>query len=245
MRTPLPILISVPHAGLRVPPEVAPGCLLAPAEIAADGDEHAAAIYDIAAAVEHFVTTDVARAVVDLNRAEDDRRPDGVVKTRTCFDAPVWREPLAEEVVEALIARHHRPYHARLAELAGRGVRLGVDCHTMLAVGPPIGPGPGLERPRVCLGNAGFTCPRGWMDCLARSFREWFGPRVTVNEPFPGGFITRSHAAEMPWVQLELSRAPFASDADKRRRVLSALEAALERIEALPSDPRDRKDDVE
>ena len=229
----LPIIVSVPHAGLRVPPEVAPACRLTPAQIAEDGDEHAAAIYDIAAEARHFVTTDIARAVVDLNRAEDDRRPDGVVKTHTCFNVPVWREPLGADVVETLLARHHRPYHERLRELAGQGAHLGVDCHTMLSVGPPIGPGPGQERPLVCLGNAGGTCPEAWMACLQRSFRQQFGPRVTVNEPFPGGFITRSHAAEMPWVQLELSRAPFATDAEKRRRVLRALRAALQCIAAL------------
>ena len=57
---------------------------------------------------------------------------------------------------------------------------------------------------------------------------------MTVNEPFRGGFVTRSHAAEMPWVQLELSRAPFTNDAGKRRGVLRALQAALDRINALP-----------
>ena len=86
----------------------------------------------------------------------------------------------------------------------------------------------------MCLSNADGTCPEGWMACLERSFREQFGPRVTVNEPFRGGFITRSHAAEMPWVQLELSRAPFATDLKKRRRVLRALQAAVDRIDAIP-----------
>ena len=229
----LPILVSVPHAGLRVPSEVAPACLLTPAQIAEDGDEHAAAIYDIAAEVRHYVTTDIARAVVDLNRAENDRRPDGVVKTHTCFNVPVWREPLGEQAVESLLARHYRPYHLRLGALAGQDVRLAVDCHTMLAVGPPIGPGPGQERPRVCLGNADGTCPEEWMACLQRAFREQFGPGVTVNEPFRGGFITRSHAAEMSWVQLELSRGPFATDAEKRLRVLRSLRTALECIDAL------------
>ena len=228
----LPILVSVPHAGLRVPAEVAPRCRLSAEQIARDGDEHAAGIYDLAAEVRHYVTTDVARAVVDLNRGEDDRRRDGVVKSHTCFNVPVWREPLSEEDVEALLARHYRPYHARLSALAGRGVRLAVDCHTMLAVGPPIGPGAGLERPHVCLGHADGTCPEEWMARLKDSFHEQFGPRVTVNEPFRGGFITRSHASEMPWVQLELSRAPFAGDEEKRRRIVRALRTALERIEA-------------
>ncbi len=232
MNATLPILVSVPHAGLRIPPEVASSCILPPAEIAADGDEHAAEIYAIASGAVAYVTTDIARAIVDLNRTENDRRPDGVVKTHTCFNVPVYRNPLDDAVVETLLARYYRPYHARLRALAGRGVRLAVDCHTMLAVGPPIGPGPGVERPHVCLGDGGGACPNDWMDCLEWSFREQFGPRVTRNDPFGGGYITRTHGAEMPWVQLEISRAPFMSNSDKRRRVLKALAAALRRIDA-------------
>ena len=232
MSATLPILVSVPHAGLRIPAEVSSSCILTPAEIVADGDEHAAEIYDIATEVAAYVTTDVARAIVDLNRAEDDRRPDGVVKTHTCFNVPVYRNPLDDAAVETLLARYYRPYHDRLRALAGRGVRLAVDCHTMLAAGPPIGPGPGVERPHVCLGDGDGACPRDWMACLERSFREQFGPRVTRNDPFRGGYITRAHGAEMPWVQIEISRAPFLSNSDKRRRLLQSLEAALRRIDA-------------
>jgi N-formylglutamate amidohydrolase len=49
------------------------------------------------------------------------------------------------------------------------------------------------------------------------------GDHVTLNEPFRGGYITRHHASEMPWLQLELSRAPFATNAEKRGAVLEAL----------------------
>ena len=40
---------------------------------------------------------------------------------------------------------------------------------------------------------------------------------------FQGGYITRTHAAEMFWVQLELSRGPFLSNREKREGVLAAL----------------------
>ena len=48
------------------------------ASLAAVGDVEAAEIYDLRERVAEFLTTDVARAVLDLNRAPDDRRPDGV-----------------------------------------------------------------------------------------------------------------------------------------------------------------------
>jgi N-formylglutamate amidohydrolase len=100
----------------------------------------------------------------------------------------------------------------------------------MAAVGPPVGPDPGEVRPHVCLGNgngdgvsSALTLPQGWTGHLLGSFRGAFGDAVTTNEPFAGGYITRSHGPERPWLQLEISRAPFMSNAEKRYGVLRAL----------------------
>lgn len=226
----LPVLISVPHAGLQVPDEVVDLCVLTDREIAEDGDEGAAEIYDFKEAVRSFVTTDIARAIVDLNRAEDDRRADGVVKTHTCLDVPVYGRFPDERVVARLLERHYRPYHARLTEFAP-GVRLGIDCHTMLAVGPPIGPLAGERRPAVCLSNRdGETCPDKWLELLARLLGEELSVEVACNEPFKGGYIVRAHASELPWLQLELSRAPFLSEEQKTRGVLAAVERFCRKV---------------
>lgn len=226
----LPLLASVPHAGWRVPPEAEPYCILTPKEIEEDGDVGAREIYAISDAVDAFQTTEIARAIVDLNRAADDRRRDGVVKTHTCWNVPVYREPLPEDVVSALLERYYHPYHERLRELARSGVKLGVDCHTMAAEGPPVGPDPGARRPPVCLSNADGTCPQDWIEAFARCFRAGFGDGVTINDPFLGGYITRTHAAELPFFQIELSRAPFMTNAEKRAAVLAALEAGCREI---------------
>jgi len=229
---PLPLLLSVPHAGLHVPSEVASICLLTADQVAHDGDEGANAIYDLEAEVVAYATTDVARAFVDLNRAEDDRRKDGVVKTHTCWDVPVYDSALSETLVQKLLTKYYRPFHQRLSDLAGHGVLLGIDCHTMAAKGPPVGPDPGKERPWVCLSNAEGTCPSTWMTGLKDCFEAEFGSHVAINDPFTGGYITRTHAAEMPWVQLELSRAPFLTNQEKKDRVLRALEHWADRAVA-------------
>ncbi len=226
----LPLVISVPHAGLRVPDEVASACALTPAEISADSDGGSREIYSFADEVGAFVTTDIARAVVDVNRAPDDRRPDGVVKTHTSYKVGVWDPPLSEAEVEDLLNAYYLPYHARLAELGAAGRwRLGVDCHTMAAVGPPVGPDSGRERPWVCVSNADGTCPPKWVDSLREGFQQQLLGPVKVNDPFRGGYISRSHSAEMPWVQLELSRAPYLPHDAKREVVLAALEHWAER----------------
>lgn len=218
----LPLLISVPHAGLTVPPEVKDLCILTPEQIDADGDEGAATIYALESEVTAYLTTNIARAIVDLNRAEEDRRPDGVVKTHTCRNVPVYKRPLSEDLIEILLARYYKPYHEKLTALAKKA-KLGVDCHTMFEFAPPIAPDPGCERPYVCLSDANQTCPKQWIERLAACFREIFPNKVTINRPFTGGYIIQSHASELPWIQIELSRGAFLSDEQKHRRVLEVL----------------------
>ena len=229
----LPLLLSVPHAGLTVPPEAEPYCVLTEREIVEDGDGGAAEIYDLESAVAAFHTTNIARAIVDMNRSANDRRRDGVIKTHTCWNVPVWRESLPDAVAERLIDRYHRPYHRRLSELAAEpGLRLAIDCHTMAAEGPPVGPDAGRERPRICLGYGEGTCPRDWVETLKSCFEETIGPHVTINDPFSGGYITRHHSAEMSWLQLEMSRAPFLSNSEKNGAVLTALTNLVARIQS-------------
>lgn len=219
----LPLLLSVPHGGARVPRWLRHKCLLDGAQLLADGDVGAAQIYALRDEVAAFVSTPVARAVLDMNRAPDDHaRADGVVKTTTCWQEPVWREPLTEAEVARLLRLHAR-YHGRLAAARGR-VLAGVDCHTMSDVGPPIGPDPGAGRPTVCIGHVGgSSCPADWARALQDAFAARFDGAVTIDDPFAGGYVTRRHAAEMPWVQVELARTTQETFAAQRAGVLAAL----------------------
>ncbi|MDH5511195.1 MAG: N-formylglutamate amidohydrolase [Nitrospinota bacterium] len=218
----LPILISVPHAGLSVPPEVAEYNLLTEKEIAGDGDEQAAEIYDFEELVEAYVTTDVARAFVDMNREVNDRRKDGVVKTHTCWDVPIYRKPLPERVVGELLAKYHIPYHTSLETLSPR-FRLCLDCHTMAAVAPPVGPDPGEKRPFICLSNAQTTCAAPLLMKFKKHLEEEFRLPVSVNDPFEGGHIIRRHSTKAPWIQVEFIRGGALSSGRKRQGLLRAL----------------------
>jgi N-formylglutamate amidohydrolase len=206
------------------PPEVGDLCVLTTKEIIEDSDEGASEIYfPLQREVSALVTTVVARAIVDMNRPEDDRRKDGVIKTHTCWNVQIYSEFPSPERITAVIETFYKPYHARLTEYA-RTAKLGVDCHTMAAHGPPVGPDPGKERPAICMSNAASTCPMEWITSLAACFEEVFEKEVSINNPFKGGFIIRSHARELPWVQLELSRDPYVANKEKSTRVLKALE---------------------
>ena len=219
----LPFLISVPHAGTVIPPEVEGLCVLTEKEIIEDGDETAAEIYfPLEQEAELFVTTDIARAIVDMNRAEDDFSKDGVVKTHTCWGVPVYSDFPEERIVTTLLEKYYRPYHARLS-CHERTIKMGIDCHTMAAFGPPVGPDPGVQRPAICLSNGNGTCRRALLQSLAKHLESNFDNPVAINDPFKGGYIIRSHSGVIPWMQIEISRHPFLTNAEKSSRLLKAL----------------------
>ena len=143
-----------------------------------------------------------------MNRAADDFRKDGVIKTHTCYDVPVYKEFPSQELIERLLTDYYHPYHQKLESLKDKQrIKIGIDCHTMVAVGPPIGPDAGKERPLVCISNADGTCPGEWLPCLAQCFQKVFpNEQVNINSPFKGGYIIRHHSKDLPWLQIELSR---------------------------------------
>ena len=233
----LPLVISVPHAGLEIPPEVAADNLLPLNEIVRDGDEGAADIYGpLKSQVRHFITTNIARAFVDLNRAEDDIRKDGIIKTHTCWDVPIYKQELTSDVIQQLITRYHRPYHEQLTALAKKEVILAIDCHTRAEYGPPVGPDVGVKRPLVCLGNVhGKSCPDEWLQQMANCFEQQFVGGVAINEPFSGGYITQTHSRDMPWIQLELSRSTNFTTDVKSTKVFAALSCWVKHMQSINS----------
>jgi formiminoglutamase len=223
----LPVILSVPHGGLTVPPDVALGFLLDPLTVLNDGDTWARELYGMEGEVEAYIDTHIARVVVDMNRDPLDlppKNPDGVVKTVTVSGEVVWQN-LRKKDADMLIERYHRPYHLALeAATQNKKVRLGVDCHTMLATGPTGATDCGQVRPLICISNRGnglgeyagetLTAPTS----LLVAFREALGrilihedvdlTDVALNKPFQGGYIVRHHSVgrKVPWLQLELSR---------------------------------------
>jgi formiminoglutamase len=221
----LPVIISIPHAGLKIPQLARPYTNLKPIDIMDDSDEGALDIFNIESEVKSVITTDIARAIVDVNRAICDRSVDGVVKTVTIYNIPVYHHFPPVNIVEKLIDKYYIPYHKRLSESAKQEDRIiGFDCHTMAARNPPIMGANMKERPYICLSDGnGITLPKGWMSILSDCFSKSFGFQVSINNPFQGGFIAQNHSHEMPWVQVELSRKSFYSIEEKHIMFLKAV----------------------
>lgn len=230
----LPLLISIPHSGERVPTEIADIVGLTNRDIFFDGDPLTNEIYDFRDDVEVLITTSIARACVDLNRAPSDRppkNPDGVVKVMTTDGTPVYREGgfPGNRVIETLLRKYYHPYHETIRRSLNEGnLKLALDCHSMLAVAPPIEKDAGAPRPLICLSNGGdeyglstaeseyVTCPPEWIKALSDGFRDEFGGegKVSINNPFTGGYISRLYAQnrDVPWMQLEINRVLYLAE---------------------------------
>ena len=118
-----PLLVSMPHCGTDLPPELRPR-LTEAALALPDTDWHVDRLYDFAAELGAGVLRAThSRYVVDLNRPPDDRplypgaSNTGLVPTTLFDEGPVYRPNAAPGPVEVAerLARYWQPYHDRLA----------------------------------------------------------------------------------------------------------------------------------
>jgi N-formylglutamate deformylase len=209
-----PLVVSVPHAGVFVPPELAAD-LSDAARAVPDTDWHVDAL--VAFVLELDATLLVAthsRFVVDLNRPPDDaplypgQAGTGLVP-ETLFDGtPAWTRPQDPAPrVDAV----WRPYHAALEHaLEVARVRHGHavlwDAHSIRGRVPRLFEG---TLPDLNLGtNSGASCAPGLRAAAAGALEASPFSHV-VDGRFRGGFITRHYGrpdAGVHAVQLEMAQ---------------------------------------
>jgi len=231
----LPVVIAVPHGGRRYPPEVL--ARLRHPEIAAlrledrlvDRLGRAAAQATGAA----LVLAHAPRAMLDLNRAEDDvdwdmlgipapkappangraRSGLGLVPRRLPGMGDIWRGRLSWAEVEARIAGIHAPYHTALAHILAQererwGAVLLIDLHSM----PPLPRITGQATATIVVGDRFGAACHGAL--VASTFSHFAGKGVLAahNRPYAGGFALDRHGAPRfgtHAMQLEIDRAAY------------------------------------
>ncbi|MPZ09336.1 MAG: N-formylglutamate deformylase [Kiloniellaceae bacterium] len=225
----LPLLVSMPHCGTYVPPEIA-GRLSAVARTVPDTDWHMPELYDFLEDLDASVLQAThSRYVIDLNRAPDNRALYvGANNTELCplktFDMEeIYLDGQAPDEAEVAQRRASfwQPYHDRIAaELAAIKTRHGYallwDAHSIRSVLPRFFEG---RLPDLNLGSAdGQAAAPGLLDLLTAVARdaEPLGYSHAANGRFKGGYITRSHgnpAEGIHAVQLELTQCTYMDEA--------------------------------
>lgn len=242
-----PVLISVPHAGTYVPPDIA-ARLTEQGATLPDTDWHMGEIYDFAPSlgVGLLVATH-ARVVIDLNRD-----PAGaplyagasnteLVPITTFGDVQIWRPGAAPDRAEtdARVQKYWRPYHDRLAaELDALHAKFGVavlwDGHSIRSTVPRFFAG---RLPDLNLGTAdGASCDPA-LDAKIFALLTRSGLTAVHNGRFKGGYITRNYgrpAGGFHALQLEVGQAcymdedrPRPYDAQRALRLRAIVEDAI------------------
>ena len=133
-----PFLLTIPHGGTVIPPEVSRILSLTPGEIAYYSDPATGTLYHFPDRVVSTLETRVSRMIVDLNRPPyhlPPRYPDGVIKQKTVHGIPVFRDGILPDirVIHRLLMNYYFPYHAEIDLLLE--VTKQVEGHTICALG--------------------------------------------------------------------------------------------------------------
>ena len=214
----LPFALSIPHGGLETPLEFRDLVIASAEDQKEDIDHLTREIFGVPRTlVAHQVVFDIARTFVDLNRDPDHwgvEHSDGVVKTLTHLDRPVFSQFPSDEVITQVLERLYHPYHEALSAIAADPeILLILDCHSMAPFGLTVSPDhPGQPRPLINLGHrGGATAPLWVVEQLRAIMAEIYNiscSDIAIDHPFNGGYITNTHARSNTWaIQIEFNRA--------------------------------------
>ena len=223
----LPLLISMPHAGLGLTDAVRDG-LVEQARSLPDTDWHIPRLYDFARDLgASLVAAQYSRFVIDLNRPDDDKPLYAGATTglypATLFEGePLFKagqEPSADER-KGYLEHIWRPYHdtirqelARLREI--HGYALLWDAHSIRSVIPHLFDG---KLPDFNLGTfSGASCDPVLAERLLGVCAQAQGYTCVLNGRFKGGHITRHYgdpANHIHAVQLELAQSTYMEEVE-------------------------------
>ena len=252
-----PIVLSSPHSGRVLPPEVE-GLLRVPTRALSVFEDGPTDSIAAAAALEgaQVLAAHYARAFVDLNRETSEidpllcqpspllERPRvnarvlaglGVIPSRLSGQ-PIYKRPLeAQEVAQRLLLGYH-PYHRRLAALLveqcrRHGAALLIDLHSMPNEVALIRGQPTVD---IAIGDRfGKACEPELADLAAWELGA-AGLQVARNRPYAGGHITERYgrpAEGMSALQLEIRRDLFMDERSGRpTRGVEKLQLVLRRL---------------
>ena len=247
----LPLFISVPHDGTRVPDDIAARMTVG-ARAVPDTDWHIARLYGFAREMGASMIVPLhSRYVIDLNRGEDDatlypgQNTTGLCPLVRFSGEPVYRDGAAPDEVEVRrrIDAYWRPYHEALrgeiARLqAGHGRVLLWEGHSIKGELPFLFDG---RLPDLNLGTAaGASCLPATQSRIEAALCAQDDYGHVANGRFKGGHITRHYGRPMEGVeavQLEISQRCYmdeesfewvAEKAERLQRLLRRLlQAAL------------------
>lgn len=243
----LPLLISIPHAGVEVPADIQRRFTAAGRDLP-DTDWYVDQLYEFAKDMgASIIKANLSRYVVDLNRSPDSQplyqsnATSPVCPSLTFAGDAIYAdaaEPDQSEIRQRIDA-YWQPYHHRLAaELerikAKHGRALLWDAHSIASEVPALFDG---LLPAFNFGTRDHaSCPEHIARSLVRLVEEEDVFTAALNARFKGGYITLHHGRpenNVYAVQLELAQRTYMNEAPRGQWERDRASAAALRIERL------------
>ncbi len=243
-----PVIIHVPHAGLRIPRSELPSFVLSPADLKAEArrmadlDTHELAfqVRDRSGYRPWLFQNEMSRLVMDPERFPDDSEimnqvGMGVVYTQTS-DRQVLRRP--DRVRDARIIRDYfLPYSRALTEVVAQRLEIHetvtiIDLHTYHVQPLRYELDPYARRPELCIGTDPFHTPPELVDTVRAAFAQSEIFDVALNTPFAGTYVPLRYYQRDPRVQsvmLEIRR-DFVSDTPRGSDHYALVSEAIQQV---------------
>lgn len=258
----IPLFVSIPHSGERVPPQT-PWLQSLPEEILmSDVDRYVDVLYKPTLTkleIPHQLS-EWHRYAVDLNRIPSDvdeasvigapkkagTHSDGYHWVLTKSEVRIMPSPMSQQTHAQLTELIYEPFHAGIRNhydffknLNAKNI-FHIDAHSMPSLGTRMHRDPGEKRADVVVSDClGRSCHRHFRDLVIAAYAS-AGFKVGYNWPYMGGRVTEQYGRPelgQQALQVEISRALYMDEKTKQllpehKNVQQKITAALSYIKS-------------
>ncbi len=258
MNKQLPLLVTIPHSGEKVPTQT-PWLNSLPEEILmCDVDRYVDLLYAPALAELKlpFVKTEWHRYAADLNRIPDDVDASSVQGNSlaagthsrgfhwviTTYKNQLMTEPMSQKSHDELVALVYEPFHSSIRQMysdlhaQGFNKTFHIDAHSMPSVGTSEHRDPGETRAEIVVSDSmGKSCDPRFKDLVIAAYVT-AGFKVGYNWPYFGGRLTEQYghpSREQHTLQVEINRSLYMNETTKKLNESDAKEIQVKVKKAL------------
>jgi N-formylglutamate deformylase len=247
------IILAVPHSGFLIP-EMCWDNILKTDPLYNDYDLFSDELYcRLTETISYVISSNIHRYAVDLNRSQNDRRKEGVLREIDFDGNSLLKRPYTDEEREIIIKRCHEPFHQALFNAVKyiyekHKKAFVLNCHTMRGIAPKTAIDHGRKRPDFNIGVAGGTLAdklaSGAFISYIESQAQQHGWSVEIDNPYTGniGISAKYGKPErgLHSLLIEVNR-DTARNKDSRRTISEMIDKALEAVYMKALKPRNLK----
>jgi N-formylglutamate amidohydrolase len=237
----LPLIVTIPHSGEKVPPQT-PWLNSLPEEVLmCDVDRYVDFLYEptLKKLEIPFVKTEWHRYAADLNRIPDDVDASSVEGNTTAagthnrgfhwvittYKHQVMPGPMSKKSHDELVTLIYEPFHASIRKLLsslhadGFKKTFHIDAHSMPSVGTSEHRDPGERRADIVVSDSkGKSCDPKFRDLVIAAYVT-AGFKVGYNWPYFGGRVTEQYgdpSRDQHTLQVEMNRSLYMDEQTKK-----------------------------